>query len=98
MGTAIQAPEFVGTRSEASALLECLPHGLSGTTVVIECGQLVLSTPSFVSQLVWEILVDRDADGLVLAMASRRLCGMALAVGEDFGVADRLRVEPASSA
>lgn len=45
--TTIQPPQHAGSRPQAQELLASLPGDLSGQTVVLDCRDLAISTPSF---------------------------------------------------
>jgi hypothetical protein len=58
----LETPEHAGSRDQAIALVAPLADDLSGTSVLLDCGGLVVATPSFLDELVKQILEQRHAD------------------------------------
>jgi len=70
--TQLEAPEHAGSREQAQRVVEGLPSDLSGLVVVLDCSRLAISTPSFLDEVVKEVLVERRADALNLIDATER--------------------------
>jgi hypothetical protein len=70
--TTVEAPEHAGSREQARKLLSKLPQRLSGISVVLDCKNLAVSTPSFLDEIVRQVLVERSADQLNVIDADER--------------------------
>ncbi|HET7445339.1 MAG TPA: hypothetical protein VFJ57_11825 [Solirubrobacterales bacterium] len=88
--TGLTIPENVGSRQQAKELLMQLPAGLGQTVVSLDCGQLLVATPSFFDEIVKQVLVERDAKRLDLLNASPRARTLAERSAHNRGVSDRL--------
>ena len=84
------APKLVSSRDQARELTAGLADDLSDTVVLVDCSALQASTPSFVDELVKAVLVDRQADRLVIKGAPERTVELARRAAQNRGVADRL--------
>lgn len=62
----LNLPQLSGGRARVTAIVEeaGLPTDLRGTTIVVDCRQLVAGTASFADELVKIVLADRHADEL----------------------------------
>jgi hypothetical protein len=68
-----------------------LPKDLSGQTVVLDCRDLTISTPSFFDEIVKEVLVERNAAMLELVDADSRAQSHVSRAAENRGVSERVR-------
>jgi hypothetical protein len=74
-------------------MLADLPLELRTTGVIMDCGELTVSTSSFWDEMVKEILEVREAQSLSVVHASPRAAELARRAAENRGVAARLSVE-----
>jgi hypothetical protein len=84
------APKLVSSRDQARELTAGLADDRSDTVVLVDCSALQASTPSFVDELVKAVLVDRQADRLIIKGAPERTVELARRAAQNRGVADRL--------
>jgi regulator of RNase E activity RraA len=68
----ITTPERAGDRDQAREIVSALAADLSGNVVVLDCGALVVGTPSFLDEILKQVLVERGANALEVHGASRR--------------------------
>jgi hypothetical protein len=61
-------------------------------SVVVDCSGLVVGTPSFVDEIVKEVLLVRQADRLEFTGSSARVATLAERAAANRGVADRVSV------
>lgn len=87
----VEAPQHAGSREQAQALLAQLPPNLTGVVVVLDCGRTAISTPSFVDEIVKELLVDREAARLDVVGANERTQGQVVRAAENRNVATRVQ-------
>lgn len=92
MRARLQASPHSGSRDHARALLAGVPTQLNGKSVLLDCGGLVVATPSFLDEIVKEVLVIREADLLEILGATPRAVELAKRAADNRGVVDRLRV------
>lgn len=88
----LQPPSHSGSRDQAKALVAALPADLSGESVALDCSGLTVSTPSFLDEVVKEILVARRARLLDVLDASDRVRVLLERAAGNRGVGERLRV------
>ena len=69
----LQAPERSSSRRQAQELLRGLPADLTSAIVVLNCAHMSAAAPSFVDELVKDILEIRGARELRVLDASDRL-------------------------
>jgi hypothetical protein len=86
----LTAPKLVSSRDQARELTASLADDLSGAMVMVDCSALRASTPSFVDELVKAVLVDRNADRLVIKGAPERTVELARRAAQNREVLDRL--------
>jgi hypothetical protein len=67
---------------------------MEGVSVVLDCNVLVVGTPSFLDEIVKEILVVRRADRLEVVGSTSRVAALAQRAAVNRNVADRLTVIP----
>jgi hypothetical protein len=90
--TALTLPRLAGSRELVLRLLAPLPPTLHGTSVEVGAQGLASAAPSFVDELVKEILVNRDAKRLTVRHASERLAHYLKRSAKNRGVGDKLVV------
>lgn len=78
------------TRNRARKLVEGLPDSLAGGAVTLDCSGLRLETPSFITELVKLVLVERNAEVLQLVGAADQVARFAMEAAAQQGVPDRL--------
>jgi hypothetical protein len=88
----LTAPKLVSSRDQARELTASLASDLADAVVMVDCSALQASTPSFVDELVKAVLVDRNADRLILKGAPERTVELARRAAGHRGVADRLEI------
>jgi hypothetical protein len=88
----LTAPKLVSSRDQARELTASLASDLADAVVMVDCSALQASTPSFVDELVKAVLVDRNADRLILKGAPERTVELARRAAGRRGVADRLEI------
>lgn len=69
----IRTPEHAGARDQAREMVTSLGPNLSGSDVVLDCAQLLVGTPSFLDEIVKQVLVERGADSLRVQGAADRV-------------------------
>jgi hypothetical protein len=84
--------ELAGTRPQASALLSQLADDLAASTVHVDLRATKAAAPSFVDQLVRELLVDRGAAQVVLVGATARIAALAQRAAGKHDRSERLEV------
>jgi len=88
----IQVPDHAGSRDQAQELVRGLDAGLTDTSVVIDCSNLLVGTPSFLDEVVKRVLEVRSAARLEVTNAPDRVRRLLERAGENRGVGERLRV------
>jgi hypothetical protein len=81
-----------GSREQAQELAAPLGNDLSDQTVTVDCGPLLVSSPSFFDELIKQVLIQRRARTLVIENAAHRLRNHAERSASNRGVADRLMI------
>jgi hypothetical protein len=92
MTTRLEPSQHSGSREHARDLVAELPSDMVGASVVLDCTGLVVGTPSFLDEIVKEVLVVRRADRLEVVGGSVRILALAEQAAANRGVADRLSV------
>jgi len=87
----IETPAHAGARDQARDLVEVLGPDLSGQDVVLDCTSLLVGTPSFLDEIVKQVLVQRSARTLSVQAASARVHDLLERSAENRGLRDRLR-------
>ena len=64
--TIIEAPKLLGSREEAEELVAQLPADLVGHVIKVSFGATRSVRPSYIDELIRQILVERTADRLIL--------------------------------
>lgn len=85
----IEPPEHAGARDQARDLVESLPD-LSGRDVVLDCARLLVGTPSFLDEIVKQVLDHRGAQSLCVHGASGRVQDLLQRSAQNRGLRDRL--------
>lgn len=87
-----ETPDHAGSRDQAQTLAATLPADLDGETVLLDCSALVVGTPSFLDEMVKQVLVLRRADALEISGAPDRARDLLERAAENRSVRDRLRI------
>jgi hypothetical protein len=90
--TNVEAPVRLGSREQATELLADLSTDLTGQTVVVSFRDNRSSRPSFVDELVREVLFVRDARCLVLEDAPELVRSTAQRSAVSRGLESRLHI------
>jgi hypothetical protein len=91
----IAVPRFAGIRDTARAVVAALPEALGASEVVVDMADTKAVAPSFIDELIRQVLVERGAFALTLHDAPARAIDLAVRFADNHHVGDRLRV-PAS--
>jgi hypothetical protein len=86
----IETPEHAGARDQARELADPLGPALSGNDVLLDCARLLVGTPSFLDEILKQILVERGADSLKVHGASERVQQLLERSAANRDVRDRL--------
>lgn len=86
----IEVPKHAGARDQAHDLARSLGDDLAGHEVVLECANSVVTTPSFLDEIVKQVLEERRADVLRITGASSRAQLLLERAAENRGFSDRL--------
>lgn len=89
----LRTPDLVGGRAAAREMLSTVPSDLARARVVVDCGDLLSTSPSFVDEVVKVVLADRRAAKLKLKNAPAQVAAWAQESAMDREVADRLMVD-----
>ncbi len=89
---ALTAPRLGGSRNQARKLLSELPTDLSAAVVRLDCSAVAVSTPSFASEVVEVVLVERRGMRLELVNASSEFAEVAAEAAMISGVIDSLAI------
>lgn len=92
----LQTPEHAGSREHARNLLSGLPQDLSGQVVVLDCGPLLVATPSFFDEIVKLVLEAGRAACLEVVRPSRRARELIERAGTNRQVSDRVKIAVAT--
>ena len=88
--TVLTAPKVTTDRQHAREFLSELPMDLSAGRVEVFFEDRTIATPSFIDEIVQELLIERRAAHLTVRNLNDTMCEVASAAAEDFGVRDRL--------
>jgi hypothetical protein len=88
----IETPEHAGSREQAIALTQHLPGKLVGESVALDCSRMLVGTPSFLDEVVKQVLELRAARELEIFDAPARPRDLLERAAENRGVRDRLRI------
>lgn len=86
----IQAPAHSGARDRARELADELNADLTDQDVVLDCTHLLVGTPSFLDEIVKQVLVRRNAKALYVHAAPSRAHDLLERAAENRGLRDRL--------
>jgi hypothetical protein len=86
----IETPAHAGARDQARDLVDALGPDLAGHDVVLDCTRLLVGTPSFLDEIVKQVLVQRNARTLSAQAASARVQDLLERSAENRGLRDRL--------
>jgi len=90
MPQTIQAPAHAGARDQARELAAELDTDLSAEDIVLDCSQTLVGTPSFLDEVLKQILVVRGARTLSVVSASPRAQDLLERSAENRNLRDRL--------
>ena len=85
-------PERAGTREQAEKLVAGLPSNLAGVKVIVDGREMAASAPSYMDELVKQVLVIRGAGNLTLLDVGHRAAGYATASAQRRMVSERLTI------
>ncbi len=88
----VETPDHAGSRDQAQTLAATLPADLEGHSVLLDCSELVVGTPSFLDEMVKQVLVLRHADALEISGAPNRARDLLERAAQNRSVRQRLRV------
>jgi len=88
----VETPDHAGSREQAKALAATTPADLKGQTVLLDCSELVVGAPSFLDEVIEQLLVLRHADALEVSGAPDRARDLLERAAGNRGVRERLRV------
>jgi len=88
----LNAPIKSRSREQAQLFASQLPSALEGADVLIDCRATAIATPSFVDELLKQILIERSARCLRVTNAPRRFADLLLRASTRLKVDDRLDV------
>lgn len=83
-----------GSREQAQELVIGLAPDLTGQSILLDCTELTVSSPSFLDEVVKQVLVLRNATVLDAHAASERTRTLVERAAANRNVKDRLRVTP----
>lgn len=86
----IKLPEHAGSREQARALTQPLVAPLSDHTIVLDFSAVLVCTPSFLDELVKQILEQRGASTVEVLGASARARELLARAAANRDVSDRL--------
>lgn len=90
MSLRLRAPAHAGAREQARELTEALALDLAGQDVILDCTDVLIGTPSFLDEIVKQVLDVRGARTLSVQMASPRVQHLLERSAENRGLRDRL--------
>jgi hypothetical protein len=90
--TKLEPVPHSGSRQQAQDLVSGLPADLTGHPVALDCSALTIGSPSFLDELVKQVLVVRNAEVLDVVAAPDRTRTLLQRAAENRHVAERLRV------
>jgi hypothetical protein len=88
----LKTPEHAGSRQHANALLSGMSRSLAGQVVTLDCGRLLVATPSFFDEIVKQVLVVGGAARLDVLKPSQRARELVERAATNRGVSDRLSI------
>lgn len=88
----ITTPDHAGSREQAQSLVQELPPDLAGKRVTLDCSQMVIGTPSFLDEIVKQVLTERGAAGLEVAEAPERARELIERSANNRGVSSQLKI------
>lgn len=88
----IKTPDHAGSREQAQSLTRQLPPDLAGERVTLDCSEMVIGTPSFLDEIVKQVLTERGAAGLEVAEAPERARELIERSANNRGAGGRLKI------
>jgi len=73
MTVTLETPAHAGARDQAQSLVATLPPHLGGSEIVLDCSVLVVGTPSFLDEVVKQLIVERNVDRVQVLHATTRV-------------------------
>jgi hypothetical protein len=73
MSLRLRTPAHAGAREQARELTDALPTDLAGQDVILDCTDVLVGTPSFLDEIVKQVLDVRGARALSVQTASPRV-------------------------
>lgn len=89
----IALPDHAGSRDQAQELTSGLPKDLGGETIVLDCGSVVVGTPSFLDEIVKQVLVLRNASKLEVLDGPPRSRELLERAAQNRQVSSRLKLD-----
>lgn len=86
----IEAPEHAGFRDQAESLAATLGSDMREGIVMLDCTRVLVGTPSFLDEVVRQVLVERHAHALHVQGASERVQHLLERAAVNRGVRERL--------
>jgi len=93
----IKTPDHAGSRDQVRDLVSTLADDLSGQSVLVDCSGLLVGTPSFMDEIVKQILQQRHAETLEISGGPPRARELLERSAENRGVRNRVRAAVALS-
>lgn len=90
MSSVLEAPASGLRREHAREFLSELPQDLSQAELTIRFADRSIAATSFIDELIYQLLVERNALSVTLENLNEATCSVALAAAVDFGCMDRL--------
>lgn len=95
--TRLDAPNHAGSREQAILLVSTLGDDLTGESILLDCSDVVVATPSFLDELVKQVLEMRDAGRLDVLEPPERAWQLLERAATNRGVRERISVAVASA-
>jgi hypothetical protein len=92
----IETPAHAGARDQATALADLLAPDLSDLDVVLDCSSMLVGTPSFLDEMVKQVLERRNARTMSVIAASARAHELLERSAVNRGLRDRLHFAAAA--
>lgn len=87
----IRTPAHAGARDQVHELAGALPSDLSDQDIALDCRDLLVGTPSFMDEIVNELLIVRGARSLSVQMAPPRAQQLLERSAENRGLRSQLK-------
>jgi hypothetical protein len=90
MSLRLRTPAHAGAREQARELTDALPPDLAEQDVILDCTDVLVGTPSFLDEIVKQVLDVRGAGTLSVQMASPRVQDLLERSADNRRLRDRL--------